>query len=81
MKRQLAFQFLIAVLLLAKPVFAVWYVETVDSTGNVGAFTSIAIDANDNPHISYGSYANADLKYAYSGPCKYVLAGDTDDDC
>ena len=35
---------------------------TIDSSGNVGGFTSIAIGTNGNPIISYYDYANQDLK-------------------
>ncbi len=41
-----------------------WNIETVDSTGHVGSFSSLALDSSGNPHISYYSYTNADLKYA-----------------
>jgi parallel beta-helix repeat protein len=37
-------------------------VQTVDSEGNVGIYTSLVLDSDDNPHISYGG--NANLKYA-----------------
>ncbi|MFL2985198.1 MAG: putative Ig domain-containing protein [Candidatus Poseidoniaceae archaeon] len=40
-----------------------WNDVTVD-TGNVGHYTSIAIDSNDAVHISYYDLANKDLKYA-----------------
>jgi hypothetical protein len=48
------------------PVFSqpVFVVETVDSDGDVGTRTSIAIDSGDMPHIGYIDHGNADLKYA-----------------
>jgi len=43
---------------------SLWSIETVDSDGNVGVFTSIALDTNGYPHISYLEVSNGDLKYA-----------------
>ena len=41
-----------------------WTVETVDSSDNVGQFTSLFIDSNNHPHISYYDAYYGTLKYA-----------------
>ena len=41
-----------------------WKFITLDSAGDVGNDTSIAVDSNDRAHISYYDRTNGDLKYA-----------------
>ncbi len=46
-----------------------WTIMTVDSSGAVGEYSSIAFDSEDRVHISYHDSSNSDLKYATSeGP-------------
>jgi len=42
-----------------------WTIEVVDAEGYVGAYTSIILDAEGFPHISYYDGTNEDLRYAY----------------
>jgi hypothetical protein len=42
-----------------------WHYETVDPSQGVGGYASLALDAQDYPHISYRSdYPDMDLRYA-----------------
>jgi hypothetical protein len=41
-----------------------WSTVTVDALGDVGQFTSIAVDSEGNPLISYHDSTNRDLKFA-----------------
>jgi len=41
-----------------------WKTQIVDRTPDVGEYASIALDQNNNVHISYYSSANGNLKYA-----------------
>jgi len=43
---------------------AEWQIETVDSAGNVGDDSALALDSSDKPHISYYDYDYDNLKYA-----------------
>ncbi|NIV31371.1 MAG: carboxypeptidase regulatory-like domain-containing protein, partial [Anaerolineae bacterium] len=38
---------------------------TVDGDGWAGAYTALALDGADHPHISYYDPSNDDLKYAH----------------
>ena len=43
----------------------IWYNMTVNSSGEVGKWTSIALDSRGFPHISYTDITNEALKYAH----------------
>ena len=49
-----------------------WVITTVDSSGTVGYYTSIAIDSNNKVHISYYDNTNADVKYATNASGSWV---------
>jgi hypothetical protein len=44
--------------------FTVWGISTVDSSGNVGQYSTIALDGSGNPKISYYDSQGMNLKYA-----------------
>ena len=37
-----------------------------DTTGNTGFFSSLALDSQDHPHIAYYDLTNTSLRYAYN---------------
>jgi hypothetical protein len=41
-----------------------WEIKWVTNSTDVGLFTSIAVDKNGDPHISYVDNKNANVKYA-----------------
>jgi len=43
---------------------ATWIIQTVDSGGDVGMYSSLALDEDDNVHIAYYDWSNSALKYA-----------------
>lgn len=54
-----------ALLLAATPVMAEWNFQTVDNSGDVGLWSSIAYDSQGYPHIAYFDETNDDLRYAH----------------
>lgn len=48
-----------------------WQIQTVESDGDVGRYTSLALDSGDDPHISYHDVTRDQLKYAHG----YVSTG------
>lgn len=50
-----------------------FFFKTVDTDGNVGYESSIALDSNDIPHISYHDAINNNLKYVYLLENKWII--------
>ncbi|MCU0610715.1 MAG: hypothetical protein MUE60_02870, partial [Candidatus Eisenbacteria bacterium] len=45
-----------------------WHFQIVDSEGDVGRWTSLALDSSYHPHISYYDHGSGDLRYARLAP-------------
>jgi hypothetical protein len=56
----------------SSPLWAKWAKEIVDDAGTIGSHTSIALDSNNYPHISYCDIFNKDLKYATNASGSWV---------
>lgn len=50
-----------------------WSVQTIDNLNGLGLYTSLALDSNGHPHISYSS-PSGPLKYATTAPKIYSSA-------
>jgi hypothetical protein len=66
MKQRITFSALFVLLFATFVLGGVWQREVVDSSANsTGAYCSLALDSNNQPHITYCDYDNFDLHYAY----------------
>jgi hypothetical protein len=63
--KRIGLSLLILVLSLCSAGAYYWTIETVDSVGSIGEFSSIALDSQGHPHISYYDHNRANLLYAF----------------
>lgn len=45
-----------------------WFIESVDTAGDVGEYTAMVLDSLGTPHIAYHSLTDSSLKYASQTP-------------
>ncbi|MCP4673998.1 MAG: Ig-like domain-containing protein [Deltaproteobacteria bacterium] len=57
-----------------------WRIEDVDYAGDVGKFSSLAIDSSDYIHIGYLDFTNKDIKYATNSSGGWLSEHITDTD-
>lgn len=50
-----------------------WHIETVDSAGDVGWWSSLVLDTAGRPHIGYIDWTNKALKYVYYDGSSWVV--------
>lgn len=52
---------------------AIFVKETVQSAGNIGYGTSVALDGVEAPHVAYFDFGNGDLRYARKAGGSWIL--------
>ena len=53
--------------------YGAWQISTLDTAGDVGDNSSLALDSSGNPHISYNSETEKSIKYAYWNGTAWVI--------
>ena len=48
--------------------------QTIDSTGDVGIYSSLALDSNNKVHVAYYDQANTNLKYATNASGSWIAS-------